>query len=65
MVYVKDELFPRGIIVVIREALVALGDEAIGAHLEENGRGAGTGGAAPGALSLYPGPNLRALHSGP
>lgn len=46
MVYVKDEPFPRCIIVVIREALVALGDEAIGAHLQKNGRGAGTGVAA-------------------
>lgn len=53
MVYVKDELFPRSVIVVVREALMALGDEAIGAHLQKNGGGAGKGGAASwGSLSF-------------
>lgn len=57
MVDIKDQPFPRCIIVVVREALMALGDEAIGADLQENGGGTGTGEAASwGTLSLYPGP---------
>lgn len=44
MVYVKDELFPRCIIVVVREALVALGDVPIGAHLQKDGGRSKTGG---------------------
>lgn len=66
MVEVKHEPFPRCIIVVVREALMALGDEAISAHLQKNGGGAGTGGATSwDALSLYPGPGPRALDAGP
>lgn len=38
MVDVKDGSFPRLVIVVVRKALVALGDEAIGAHLREGWR---------------------------
>lgn len=38
MVYVKDEFFPRFIIIMIRKALMALGDEAVGAHLGEGWR---------------------------
>lgn len=33
VVYVKDQPFPHFIIVVVREALVAVGDEAIGTNL--------------------------------
>lgn len=44
---------------------MALSDEAIGAHLQKNGGGAGTGGAASwGTLSLCPGPGPRALDAG-
>ena len=53
MVYVKDEPFPRCIIIVVREALVALGNEAIGAHLRKNGGGAGTGQLPPGTVSPF------------
>lgn len=50
MVDIKDQPFPRCIIVVVREALVALGDEAIGADLVTEMKGCeqqeGTSGGA-------------------
>lgn len=47
MVDIEDCLFPRCIVVVIREALVALGDEAIGTHLRKAGGETGLATAPP------------------